>query len=74
MRTKLLFQKGAFIFLCFCSLPIFAQSGSIEGVVKDNAGNVLPSVNIVVEGTSKGTLSDMDGVFQLSVLENGNVT
>ncbi|WP_276975848.1 TonB-dependent receptor [Flavobacterium filum] len=74
MRTKLLFQKVAFLFLCFCSLPIFAQSGSIEGVVKDNAGNVLPGVNIVVEGTSKGTSSDMDGVFQLSGLENGNVT
>jgi TonB-linked SusC/RagA family outer membrane protein len=39
----------------------------IKGEVKDEQGNVLPGVNVVVVGTTRGTLTDVDGKFQLNV-------
>lgn len=42
------------------------QSTRVTGVVKDNNGEPLPGVNIVVKGTTNGVISDMDGHFQLN--------
>lgn len=54
---------GIFLFL---SVPIFAQL-RVNGTVKDNYGETLPGVTIVVKGTSQGTVSDIDGSYSLSV-------
>ncbi|MEN7547669.1 SusC/RagA family TonB-linked outer membrane protein [Rapidithrix thailandica] len=45
----------------------------ITGSVKDEKGQPLPGVNIVVKGTSNGTITDMDGKFKLSVPENASI-
>ena len=62
-----MFKKLLVAVLLSAALPalIFAQSsGKIAGVVKDKAtGDPLPGVNIVVEGTSQGSASDVDGYF-----------
>ena len=44
---------------------VFGQSsGKIVGVVKDaNTGDPLPGVNVVIEGTTLGAASDVDGYF-----------
>lgn len=42
------------------------QSTKITGVVKDNSGEPLPGVNIVVKGTSNGVITDLDGRFNLN--------
>lgn len=44
----------------------FAQVKTISGTVTDSGNIPLPGVNIVVEGTSNGTLSDFDGNFTIS--------
>jgi len=74
MKTKFSFKKYAFLFLCLCSFQAFAQSGSINGVVKDNQSMLIPGVNIVIEGTTKGASSNMDGAFEITGLEDGNYT
>lgn len=44
-----------------------AQTGTIRGSVFDDAtGESLPGVTIFLEGTTKGTLTDFDGLFSLS--------
>ncbi len=43
------------------------QSRLISGTVKDNSGNLLPGVSIVVKGTSNGTVTDINGTYQISV-------
>lgn len=50
-------------------LPKKATSNkvSIKGVVSDNFGELLPGVNVVVKGTTQGTISDIDGNFTLDV-------
>ena len=47
------------------------QSGkkTITGIVKDVSGPII-GVNILEEGTSNGTISDMDGRFTLEVSED----
>lgn len=44
----------------------FAQVKTISGTVTDSGNLPLPGVNIIVQGTSNGTLSDFDGNFTIS--------
>jgi TonB-linked SusC/RagA family outer membrane protein len=44
----------------------FQQSG-IAGYVYDVAGEPIPGVNVIVKGTSNGTVTDLDGRFTLNV-------
>jgi len=61
------------LFILFvCSSSYAAESGIIRGTVIDNiTGEALPGVTIYVENTQKGTISDLDGKFNLSI-EPGN--
>ncbi|MBQ8521569.1 MAG: TonB-dependent receptor [Bacteroides sp.] len=44
----------------------FAQS-TVNGVVKDSAGEPLIGVNVLEKGTTNGTVTDVDGKFTLNV-------
>ncbi|WP_455587074.1 SusC/RagA family TonB-linked outer membrane protein [Bacteroides sp.] len=48
------------------------QQGTIKvtGIVKDAAGEPVIGANIVVKGTNNGTISDIDGNFNLTVSPN----
>jgi iron complex outermembrane receptor protein len=53
---------------------LFAQERSVSGTVKDAAtGEGIPGVNILIQGTTSGSVSDIDGKFQLQV-PSGAVT
>ncbi|WP_020402521.1 TonB-dependent receptor [Gracilimonas tropica] len=43
----------------------FAQTGKITGFVTDENGEPLPGVNIIIEGTTQGTSSAVDGYYQI---------
>lgn len=65
--TKKTIGLGWFLFV-FCFNTGAIQAQSITGIVTDEeTGTTLPGVNIVVQGTSIGTATDMDGHFQLDV-------
>ena len=65
-------QKKLLLFLLILPIGIFAQ-GTLKGVVLDGSSQQpLPSVNIIVEGTTTGTTSDFDGNFTLSNIKNGD--
>ena len=58
----------ALIFIFFLSPDLWAQNGIIRGVVSDEStGGPLISVTVVAEGTTLGTLTDLDGKFNLSL-------
>jgi len=53
-------------------VPISQQSAkTITGTVKDTTGETVIGANVVVKGTTTGTITDMDGKFTLTVPENG---
>ena len=46
----------------------------IKGEVKDNSGQVLPGVTVLVKGTQLGTATDAKGCFELSLPKMENLT
>ena len=52
-------------------LELMQNTHTVKGVVKDQSGEPLGGVSIVVKGTATGTSTDWDGNFTLEV-PNGN--
>ena len=55
------------------STAALAQQRTVSGTIKDSKGNALPGVNIIVKGTSAGTVTDANGKYNLNVPENANI-
>ena len=73
-KNKVIF---IFLFLLLNMLQSFAlaQSGSIQGVIKDkNSGESLTGANVIVKGTSLGAATDFDGKFLIRNLPTGKQT
>ncbi len=66
-------QLTTLLFLILTSIA-FSQSGSVKGTISNNNNNPLYGVNIIIKNTTKGTLSNIKGYFELSNLENGDFT
>jgi TonB-dependent starch-binding outer membrane protein SusC len=49
-----------------------AQNIEVSGVVQDESGMPILGVNIIVKGTTKGTISDFDGNFTLPDVKTGS--
>lgn len=64
------------IFLLVCSVSLFAQNIVVRGTVTDQTYNEpLIGVTIVIEGTSHGTVTDLDGNYTLTdVPADGTLT
>ena len=79
MRIKLtkLFKlmKKLLTLLVALLLTGFAYGqGSIKGKVVDNTGEPLIGASVYLEGTSVGTITDVNGNFLLSNVDNGKAT
>ena len=48
------------------SIDAFAQQITVKGLVKDTAGEPIIGANVVIKGTTNGTITDFDGNFQLN--------
>jgi TonB-dependent starch-binding outer membrane protein SusC len=56
-------------------IAVYGQTGNISGVVKDNTiGETLPGANVVIEGTTTGASTGIDGSFLLQNVPAGEVT
>lgn len=55
------------LFFCLLSMVVgYAQQGTISGTVTD-AGEALIGVSISIDGTLKGSVTDFDGVYSISL-------
>lgn len=50
----------------FLSVDAFAQQIAVKGIVKDATGEPVIGANVLVKGTTNGTITDFDGIFQLN--------
>ena len=56
-----------FLFLTLTTV-LYAQNGTIRGTVLDaKTGEYLPGVTIYIEAITHGTITDLDGKFNLQV-------
>ena len=79
MFEKLSFRK---VFKFILALLLFSCSVSgyaevldnrvVKGVVKDELGEPLPAVTVVVKGTTNGVTTDLDGEYTLSNVPAGS--
>ncbi len=58
--------------LLFVGAQVFAQN-AVSGKVTDSSGEPLVGVNVLVKGTTTGTMTDLDGNYSLSGLKQGSV-
>jgi len=49
------------------SMMVFAQTKTVKGIVyEDETGETIPGASVMIVGTTKGTVTDLDGAFKLS--------
>ena len=67
-----------FVLMTFASLLIsagamWAQNVNVKGTVTDKDGQPLAGVYVLVQGTTHGTATDVDGAYSLSAPSNGTL-
>ena len=64
---KVFLQTVTVMLIVMGSLNLFAQTRIITGTVKDSKGDAIIGASILVQGTTVGTYSDVNGGFSLAV-------
>lgn len=74
MKRKVTLLRMNFLILFLCAIPILYASPTheeqaiiIKGRVIDTQKESIPGVNVSVKGTTIGTITDLDGRYQISV-------
>ena len=68
-KIKLLFSA----LMLFAAVSTFAQNITVKGVVTDASGNPLPGAGVVIQGTTKGVATGLDGEYSISVPANATL-
>ena len=66
-KNRLLLVATLLLPMLLFSFLGFAQTIKVNGSVKDETGTTLPHVSILVKGTTKGTITDINGKYSLDV-------
>ena len=61
------FSRVLLFLFCMVSLTANAQTKTVTGTIEDSEGLALPGVNVVVKGTTIGTVTDFDGKYTLVI-------
>ena len=60
-----LWHVAVFLVMCLLSAHTYAQT-QISGTVKEQGGGGLVGVNVLVKGTSTGTMTDVNGGYTIA--------
>ena len=67
-------KKITLLLFTFITVLASAQTINVKGVVKDAiSGEVLPGVSISIKGTTLGTETDFDGLYNLPQISKGSI-
>lgn len=64
---KIGLRLGAIMAILFCTSQLIAQIAVTGTITDSDFGDPLPGVNVVIEGTTQGTVTDIDGKFTIKV-------
>ena len=63
-----IFTRYVLLFACCCfQLSAFSQDRTVSGTVTDDSGDGLPAANVLIKGTTTGTVTDLAGEFNIQV-------
>ena len=75
MRCASSLQRLFFLaLLSIIAIGAYAQGKTVSGTVLDKSGESVIGASVVVKGTTNGTITDMDGRFELDVPINATLT
>jgi TonB-linked SusC/RagA family outer membrane protein len=63
----------ALLLLLFVHFDVHAQRARVTGTVTDETGATIPGANILVQGTTRGVSTDLDGSFAIDVEPNNRL-
>ncbi|MBP1640489.1 MAG: outer membrane protein SusC, starch binding [Bacteroidetes bacterium] len=64
---------GILFLLLLFSISAFGQAITVKGTVKDATNATLPGVNVRIQGSSSGTITDVDGKYSIQVPANAKL-
>lgn len=69
-------RQTILLLLLFTSVILNAQTGSVKGKLTDKEYNNEPLAfaNVLIKGTTKGTTSDFDGLYEFNDIDTGTYT
>ncbi|MFD2036190.1 SusC/RagA family TonB-linked outer membrane protein [Belliella marina] len=68
--------KKTIVFLLFLILSgttLLAQQREIKGIVTDDFGDPLPGATVMVKGTSIGTITNIDGEYEINAVDGNSI-
>lgn len=74
MDLKGLARKAGLMFvMSMLCLVLFAQGRQVTGIVKDVSDEPMIGVNVLIKGTANGSITDMDGKFSVTGVNDKDV-
>ena len=73
IKQKLIYLSLFFAMFLGSNYSLLSQNKTVKGVVTDEQGNPIPGVSIIQKGTTKGTVTDFDGLYQLLASTNSTL-
>lgn len=65
-------KVAIYFLLLFVSVTAFSQVGIVKGKIANSKNNeVIPFANVVIEGTTLGTSTDIEGLFEIKEVKVG---
>ncbi|MEK6478288.1 TonB-dependent receptor [Catalinimonas sp. 4WD22] len=71
--TKWRFVTGLMLSLLLTVTTSYAQERTVSGTVSSSEEGSLPGVNVLVKGTTTGTVTDLDGNYRITVPSSESV-
>src|SRR5687768_9420026 len=74
MSVKKFLSLLVFVLSFGLSSPVWAQPASVSGKIIDGTnGTGLPGASVIIDGTTQGTTTDMDGNFKINSVTPGSI-
>ena len=72
MRKAISMMRSLLVVLALgVGATAFAQTNTAKGVIKGDDGEPLIGASVIIDGTSTGTVTDVNGAFSLPGVRNG---
>lgn len=73
MKRNFILKIAVLLLFCCLQLISYAQGKVVTGTVTDPGAIGMPGVSIGIKGTTKGTVTDMDGKYSLQVPDDKSI-